>query len=61
MGWTGTRHFQSIHQFLRTEGAGGNAKLTGADFSRYARLAPDRPRKAQQVSLRSKIQLELAG
>lgn len=77
VGWTGTFMCGAIQRHLRGN-AGGNAVLTRefqADFSRYARIAPDRPREArrltflyrgicgptQQASLNSCGHLESAG
>lgn len=76
VGWTGTNMCRLVQRHLL--GQGGDARLARqfqADFSRYARIAPDRPREArrlnflyrgicgptQQASLNSCGHLESAG
>lgn len=52
VGWTGTYMCGTIQRHLRGV-TGGNALLTRefqADFSKHARIAPDRPREARRLT-----------
>lgn len=51
MGWTGSDYFRRIQRHLR--GERDNAPLASqfrADFANHARIAPDRPREARQLT-----------